>query len=115
METTFDKLYEAKAKKENKQKFRTEFFRFRFLNRLFGRLVLKNVKRVQIKNQISRMKNDLERVNKYYIHSLTEPTEDSVDLKMQMIRLDEKIKRTKEMYRTLFYGRFINFFLRLRK
>lgn len=108
MEATFDELLIRNEKKEAKsKKINLPFFNsiIRFKN--------KTVKKRQIRLKIKRLKSDLNKTQDLFTESLTDPTIDSVDLKLCVINIEKKLKATKDLYKQLFYNRLVLLFIKL--
>lgn len=109
MEATFDQLLIKRKKEEAKMNKKKNFFFFKSLSNRKDRIISKFL----IKAKIRKLKSDLNKTQKAFIQSLTDPTMDSVDLKLRVIGLENKLKTAQDLYKQLFYNRFTMFFVRL--
>lgn len=110
MEATFEELLVKKEKQEFKKR-----------ETLLGSIYLKKitnayhkrVKKRQMKKRIKSLKLSLKNMEELFSASLTDPTMDSVDLKMKARSIERELNMTKDLYRQLFYNRFVLFLIKL--
>jgi len=110
MEATFEQLLVNREKQESKK--REKVLGSDTLN-IFVLGYRKRVKKRQIKKRIKALKLSLKNMEELFLLSLTDPTIDSVDLKMKSRSIERELNMTKGLYRQLFYSRIVLFFIKL--
>ena len=109
MEATFDQLLIKSEKEEAKKNRKRNFSFFKTLSKRKDKIVSKFLIKAKIRN----LKSDLNKTQKAFIQSFTDPTMDSVDLKLRVMGLENKLKTAQDLYKQLFYNRFVLFFIKL--
>ncbi len=110
MEATFDELLVKREKQESKKR-RTILGSIGF-HKIIS-YAGKRIKKYQFRSKIRGLKSDLRKTKKLFSQSLTDPTIDSVELGIRAMRIERELKSVKEIYRSVYYNRFVLFLIKL--
>ena len=110
METTFDELF-VKSEKESEKKKAKAFGSYVFDK--FISYAKKKAKKYKMKSKIRSLKKRIKDSEVLYRTSLIEPTMDSVAIRMGIRKLERELIATKELYKELYYGKVLMFFVNL--